>query len=128
MTSITAAPPASAALAPHSPGSSDAHAHADRGESEAIEVTATEPSPPPTAPRLLLGRGALCEGVARRPRTAAELGTDDAPSPTTNRPQPKPPRVVEKVGRSITNETPHHGHVTNDAPAPANTTGQPRSV
>jgi hypothetical protein len=39
---------------------------------------------------------------------ATGMGTDEARIPATNRPRHSPQRVVEKVGRSITNsETPH---------------------
>ena len=51
-------------------------------------------------------RGAF-EGVARWPWMASGMGTDEARTPATNRPRHHTQRVVEKVGRSITNsETP----------------------
>jgi hypothetical protein len=58
--------------------------------------------------RLSLGKRSAFEGVARWPWMASGMGTDDARSTTTNRPRHHAQRVVEKVGRSITNsETPH---------------------
>jgi hypothetical protein len=56
-----------------------------------------------------LGMRSAFEGVARWPWMASGTGTDEARTPTTNRPQPQAQRVVEKVGRSITNsETPQN--------------------
>jgi len=49
---------------------------------------------------LLEKRGAF-EGVARRPWTAGEMGTDDARTPTTHRTHHNPQRWVEKIDRSI---------------------------
>ena len=58
--------------------------------------------------RPLLGKRGAFEGVARWPWMASEMGTDEAHTPTTNRFHHSAQRVVEKVGRSITNsETPH---------------------
>jgi len=57
--------------------------------------------------RSLLGKRSASEGVARWPRMDSGMGTDEARSTSTNRPQPQAQRVVEKFGRSITNsETP----------------------
>ena len=57
--------------------------------------------------RLPLGKRGAFEGVARWPWMAGGMGTDDARATTTNRPHHHAQRVVEKVGRSITNsETP----------------------
>ncbi len=57
--------------------------------------------------RPLLGKRGAFEGVARWPWMASGMGTDDARTPTTNRPRQHAQRVVEKVDRSITNsETP----------------------
>jgi hypothetical protein len=57
--------------------------------------------------RLLLGKRGAFEGVARWPWMASRMGTDDARTPTINRPRHHAQRVVEKVRRSITNsETP----------------------
>jgi hypothetical protein len=58
--------------------------------------------------RSLLGKRGAFEGVARWPWMASGMGTDEARNPSTNRSQHNAQRVVEKVGRSITNsETPH---------------------
>ena len=58
--------------------------------------------------RHLLGKRGAFEGVARWPWMASEMGTDEAHTPTTNRSHHSAQRVVETVGRSITNsETPH---------------------
>jgi hypothetical protein len=58
--------------------------------------------------RTLLGKRGAFEGVARWPRMASGMGTDEVRSTTTNQPRHTPQRVVEKVRRSITNsETPH---------------------
>ena len=58
----------------------------------------------------LLGKRGAREGVARGPWLASGMGTDEPRNPSTNEPHHKPQRVVEKVGRSITNsETPHRG-------------------
>lgn len=58
--------------------------------------------------RSLLGMRGAFEGVARWPWMASGMGTDEAQSTSTNRSHHSPQRVVEKVGRSITNsETPH---------------------
>ena len=58
--------------------------------------------------RSLLGMRGAFEGVARWPWMASGMGMDDADTPTTNRSHHSAQRVVEKVGRSITNsETPH---------------------
>jgi hypothetical protein len=55
-----------------------------------------------------LGMRSAFEGVARWPWMAGAMGTDDACSTSTNRSHHNSQRVVEKVGRSITNsETPH---------------------
>jgi hypothetical protein len=63
--------------------------------------------------RPLLGKRGAFEGVARWPWMASGMGTDDAQTPTTNRSHHSAQRVVEKVGRSITNsETPHRTHHT----------------
>ena len=57
--------------------------------------------------RSLLGMRGAFEGVARWPWMASEMGTDDARTPPTNRSRRSAQRVVEKLGRSITNsETP----------------------
>jgi hypothetical protein len=57
--------------------------------------------------RPLLGKRGAFEGVARWPGMASGMGTDDARTPATNQPRHHTQRVVEKVGRSITNsETP----------------------
>ena len=57
--------------------------------------------------RLPLGKRGAFEGVARRPWMASGMGTDEARTPATNQPRNQAQRVVEKVGRSITNsETP----------------------
>ena len=57
--------------------------------------------------RPLLGKRGAFEGVARWPWMASEMGTDDAHTTNTNRSHHGTQRVVEKVGRSITNsETP----------------------
>jgi hypothetical protein len=56
----------------------------------------------------LLGKRGALEAVARWPWMASGMGTDEARNTSTNRSQPQAQRVVEKVGRSITNsETPH---------------------
>jgi hypothetical protein len=67
-------------------------------------------SPPDTdRAQSLLGKRDAFEGVARWLWMASGMGTDEARSTSTNRPQPQAQRVVEKVGRSITNsETPHN--------------------
>ena len=60
----------------------------------------------------LLGKRSAFEGVARWPWMASGMGTDDARTSTTNRSRHSTQRVVEKVGRSITNsETPHDDKV-----------------
>src|ERR1700752_3856305 len=57
--------------------------------------------------RLPLGKRGAFEGVARWPWMASGMGTDEARTPATNRHRDHSQRVVEKVGRSITNsETP----------------------
>ena len=57
--------------------------------------------------RLPLGKRGAFEGVARWPWMASGMGTNDARTTTTNRSRHHAQRVVEKVGRSITNsETP----------------------
>jgi hypothetical protein len=69
--------------------------------------------------RLPLGKRGAFEGVARWPWMASGMGTDDARTPTTNRSRHHAQRVVEKVGRAITNsETPH----------PCNPTRQPTGL
>ena len=50
--------------------------------------------------RSLLGKRGAFEGVARWPRMASGMGTDEARSTTTNQPRHSAQRVVEKVGRS----------------------------
>ena len=56
---------------------------------------------------LPLGKRGAFEGVARWPWMASGMGTDEARTPATNRHRDHSQRVVEKVGRSITNsETP----------------------
>jgi len=56
----------------------------------------------------LLGKRGAFEGVARRPWTAGEMGTDDARTPTTHRTHHNPQRWVEKIDRSIKGSgTPH---------------------
>jgi hypothetical protein len=63
--------------------------------------------------RSLLGKRGAFEGVARWPWMASKMGTDDARTTSTNQSRHSPQRVVEKVGRSITNsETPQRaaGH------------------
>jgi beta-lactam-binding protein with PASTA domain len=58
--------------------------------------------------RLPLGKRGAFEGVARWPWMASGMGTDEARTTATNHPRDHAQRVVEKVGRSITNsETPH---------------------
>ncbi len=57
--------------------------------------------------RSLLGKRGAFEGAFRWPWMASGMGTDDAHTPATNRSRHNAQRVVEKVGRSITNsETP----------------------
>ena len=58
--------------------------------------------------RSLLGKRGAFQGAFRWPWMASGMGTDDAHTPATNRSRHNAQRVVEKVGRSITNsETPH---------------------
>jgi hypothetical protein len=58
--------------------------------------------------RLPLGKRGAFEGVARWPWMASGMGTDEARTPTTNRPRHHAQRVVERVGRSITNSETLH--------------------
>jgi hypothetical protein len=79
----------------------------------------TRPSDTDRARPLLGMRGAF-EGVARWPWMASGMGTDDARSTNTNRSRHTPQRVVEKVGRSITNsETPQPALASIAAPITA---------
>ena len=48
-----------------------------------------------------LGKRGAFEGVARRPRMAGGMGTDEARTTTNHQPHHNPQRWVEKVGRSI---------------------------
>jgi hypothetical protein len=50
-----------------------------------------------------LGKRGAIEGVARWPWMASGMSTHEAQSTSTNRSHHNPQRVVEKVGRSITN-------------------------
>lgn len=54
--------------------------------------------------RPLLGKRGAFEGVARWPRMASEMGTDEAHTPPNSRSHRNAQRVVEKVGRSIYHE------------------------
>ncbi len=83
-------------------------------------------SPPDTdRAQSLLGKRDAFEGVARWLWMASGMGTDEARSTSTNRPQPQAQRVVEKVGRSITNsETPHHDHDRSPVKVTARHTGE----
>ena len=66
--------------------------------------------------RSLLGKRGAFEGAFRWPWMASGMGTDDAHTPATNRSRHNAQRVVEKVGRSITNsETPQLGHESLDS-------------
>jgi hypothetical protein len=61
----------------------------------------------------------LREGVARRPWMAGGMGTDDARSHHQQPARHQPQRVVEKVGRSITNsETPQTSTSRSTTPSP----------
>ncbi len=72
--------------------------------------------------RSLLGKRGAFEGAFRWPWMASGMGTDDAHTPATNRSRHNAQRVVEKVGRSITNsETPHATALT----SPTETSEEP---